>query len=168
MLSSKSMLKKLLIVVCSLCCVFALAFGCAACADGEDGRGVAGTSINANGELVITYTDGTSETLGKVVGEDGEIGAQGPQSEQGEKGEQGETGAQGPQGEQGEKGEQGETGAQGPQGEQGEQGEPGRGIESITVNDEGKLVILYTDGTSVELEIPAAGSGCEHEYYSVT
>ena len=150
MLSSKSMLKKLLIVVCSLCCVFALAFGCAACADGEDGRGVAGTSINANGELVITYTDGTSETLGKVVGEDGEIGAQGPQSEQGEKGEQGE------------------TGAQGPQGEQGEQGEPGRGIESITVNDEGKLVILYTDGTSVELEIPAAGSGCEHEYYSVT
>ncbi len=177
MLSSKSMLKKLLIVVCSLCCVFALAFGCAACADGEDGRGVAGTSINANGELVITYTDGTSETLGKIVGEDGETGAQGPQGEQGE---QGETGAQGPQGEQGEKGEQGETGAQGPQGEkgetgaqgpqgeQGEQGEPGRGIESITVNDEGKLVILYTDGTSVELEIPAAGSGCEHEYYSVT
>ena len=34
--------------------------------DGADGRGVAKTEINANGELVITYTDNTSINLGKV------------------------------------------------------------------------------------------------------
>ena len=41
---------------------------------GEPGRGVHQVEINANGQLVITYTDGTSSTLDKVVGENGQDG----------------------------------------------------------------------------------------------
>ena len=42
--------------------------------DGKDGIGIAKAEINANGELVITYTDGKVVNLGKVVGADGKDG----------------------------------------------------------------------------------------------
>ena len=42
--------------------------------DGKDGRGIAKAEINANGELTLTYTDGTTVNLGKVVGADGKDG----------------------------------------------------------------------------------------------
>ena len=42
--------------------------------DGKDGVGIAKAEINANGELVITYTDGRTANLGKVVGADGKDG----------------------------------------------------------------------------------------------
>ena len=51
---------------------------------GENGAGIEGFEINANGELVVTYEDGTTENLGKVVGEKGDKG------EPGEKGDPGE------------------------------------------------------------------------------
>ena len=35
--------------------------------DGKDGRGIAKTEL-VNGELVITYTDGTSDNLGSISG----------------------------------------------------------------------------------------------------
>lgn len=38
---------------------------------GGDGVGVSNASINENGELVFTYTDGKIQNLGKIVGEDG-------------------------------------------------------------------------------------------------
>lgn len=41
---------------------------------GKDGVGIAKAEINANGELVLTYTDGTTANLGKVVGADGKDG----------------------------------------------------------------------------------------------
>ena len=41
--------------------------------DGKDGIGIKKAEINDNGELVITYTDGTLSNLGVVVGEDGKI-----------------------------------------------------------------------------------------------
>ncbi|MBQ8440240.1 MAG: VWA domain-containing protein [Clostridia bacterium] len=99
-------------------------------------------------------------------GEKGETGAQGPQGEKGEtgaqgpKGEKGDQGIQGEKGDQGVQGEKGETGAQGPQGEkgdqgiqgekgdqgiQGEKGDAGIGIEFVTLNDEGHLIITLTD-----------------------
>lgn len=37
-------------------------------AEAEDGRGISDTEINDDGELVITYTDGDTKILGKVVG----------------------------------------------------------------------------------------------------
>ena len=44
---------------------------------GEPGRGVASATINNSGQLVLSYTDGTTETVGKVVGADGKNGADG-------------------------------------------------------------------------------------------
>ena len=42
--------------------------------DGKDGIGIVKAEINADGELVITYTDGKVVNLGKVVGADGKDG----------------------------------------------------------------------------------------------
>ena len=86
---SKSMFGKLLLLLLTLCCAIVLLFGLAAC---SETKGIASAVINDNGELVITYTDGTSDNLGVVVGEKGDKGEQGEQGPQGDKGEQGEDG----------------------------------------------------------------------------
>lgn len=65
---------------------------------------VVGASINDEEELILEFSDGTEENIGKVKGE------------QGEQGIKGDTGAQGPRGLQGEKGDTGEQGSQGPKG----------------------------------------------------
>ena len=41
---------------------------------GKDGVGISKAEINAAGELVLSYTDGTTVNLGKVVGADGKDG----------------------------------------------------------------------------------------------
>ena len=45
--------------------------------DGKDGIGIVKAEINADGELVLTYTDGKAVNLGKVVGADGKDGKDG-------------------------------------------------------------------------------------------
>ena len=45
--------------------------------DGADGVGIVSVEINAEGQLVVTYSDGRVETVGKVVGEDGKDGIDG-------------------------------------------------------------------------------------------
>ena len=81
---------------------------------GAPGRGIASVSINNNYQLVITYTDNTSETIPTSIrGPQGEQGIQGP------KGDQGLQGVQGLQGPQGVQGPQGQTGTQGTQGNAG-------------------------------------------------
>ena len=63
-----------------------------------------------NGELILTYSDGSTENLGSVVNalaqnaQTGESEATCEKGETGAQGEKGETGAQGPQGERGEAG----------------------------------------------------------------
>lgn len=71
--------------------------------DGKDGLGIASIEINANGELIITYTDGTSKNLGNVMGSNGSNGADG------EDGKDGEDGAPGADGEDGKDGVDGKT-----------------------------------------------------------
>ena len=71
---SKSMFGKLLLLLLTLCCAIVLLFGLAAC---SETKGIASAVVNDNGELVITYTDGTSDNLGVVVGEKGDKGEQG-------------------------------------------------------------------------------------------
>ncbi|MDP0278051.1 hypothetical protein Q7Z56_10980, partial [Glaesserella parasuis] len=70
-----------------------------------------------NGDLKITYTDGTSDTI--TNGKDGRDGAKG---EPGIPGPAGPTGAQGPAGPRGEQGLKGEQGPAGPKGEAGPTG----------------------------------------------
>lgn len=43
--------------------------------DGKDGIGITNAEINTSGELILTYSNGTSANLGKVVGADGKDGA---------------------------------------------------------------------------------------------
>lgn len=103
-------------------------------APGKDGRGISsivfvsstGGSIagiaGATDTYRINYTDGTTSTYTVKNGNNGE---------QGPKGDKGDTGEQGPQG---------------IQGEQGPIGNDGIGIQAAVVDDEGYLVITYTDG----------------------
>ncbi len=77
MKTMKSMLIKLLSVICAFSCCFALCFGLVAC--GEEEVVIVGSSINDAGKLVLTYSDGSSkeyDVIGKdgVDGEDGEDG----------------------------------------------------------------------------------------------
>lgn len=69
----------------------------------ESLRGVSITavSIDVDGNLTITFSDGDSENVGNIIG---------PQGVPGPKGDKGDVGPQGPQGPQGEKGEQGNDG----------------------------------------------------------
>ena len=119
---------------------------------GADGRGIASIRINESGHLIVTYSDGTSEDAGLV--QVNAAGATGAQGATGNTGAQGETGATGAQGETGAAGAQGETGAAGAQGEtgatgaQGETGAAGRGIETAKLDENGHLIITYSDGTS--------------------
>ncbi|MGM9858058.1 MAG: hypothetical protein ACI311_02260 [Bacilli bacterium] len=145
-------------------------------APGKDGRGISsivfvsstGGSIagiaGATDTYKINYTDGTTSTYVVKNGNNGEQGPKGDAGEQGPQGIQGEQGPQGLQGEQGpqgEKGDKGDTGEQGPkgdkgdtgeqglqgiQGEPGPQGENGISIQAAVIDDEGYLVITYTDG----------------------
>lgn len=55
--------------------------------NGADGIGIENVEINANGELVITYTDGKVVNLGVVKGEDGKDGADGEDGKDGADGE---------------------------------------------------------------------------------
>ena len=102
-------------------------------ATGEAGVGIASADINAYGELVLIYTDGSDTNLGVVVGAKGEKGDTGAQ------GEKGDTGAQGIQGEKGDKGDTGAT------------GEAGVGVESVAINNDGELVIVYTNDDEINL-----------------
>lgn len=65
------------------------------------GISVTAVSIDTDGNLTITFSDGDSENVGNIIG---------PQGVQGPKGDKGDVGPQGPQGPQGEKGEQGNDG----------------------------------------------------------
>lgn len=103
--------------------------------NGNDGVGITKTEVNTSGELVITYSNGDSTNLGKIVGKDGLDGTNGQnglsayeiaknggfigtkeewlkslKGADGAKGEQGEQGIQGAQGIQGEKGKDGADG----------------------------------------------------------
>lgn len=65
------------------------------------GISITAVSIDTNGNLTITFSDGDSENVGNIIG---------PQGPQGPKGDKGDVGPVGPQGPRGEKGEQGNDG----------------------------------------------------------
>ncbi|WP_426994754.1 YadA-like family protein [Glaesserella parasuis] len=81
------------------------------------GKLIKETKILENGDLKITYTDNTHDTITK--GKDGKNG------EKGDRGEQGSPGIAGPRGEPGPKGEAGPAGPVGPAGPQGKTGPAG-------------------------------------------
>ncbi|MCL8494104.1 ExeM/NucH family extracellular endonuclease [Corynebacterium sp. B5-R-101] len=109
--------------------------------DGKDGRGIKSVTTNDKGEVVVTYTDGTSEILGTLAGSKGD---------------------QGTPGRDGSDGAPGHDGTDGANGKDGKDGKDGRGIKSVTTDADGNLVITYTDGTSETVKSgdkPAAPAG---------
>lgn len=73
MKTMKSMLIKILSVICAFSCCFALCFGLVAC--GEEEVVIVGSSIN-NGKFVLTYSDGSSKEY-DIIGKDGVDGEDG-------------------------------------------------------------------------------------------
>ncbi len=67
----KSFLMKLLVLLTVVFCTFAIAFGTVGCAAETT---IKDAAVNANGELVLTYTDGTTKNLGSVKGDKGDKG----------------------------------------------------------------------------------------------
>ena len=91
-----------------------------------------GAALDNNYRLVITLSDGNIIQLEQSL-----LGAAGAQ---------------------GEKGDKGDTGAQGAQGEKGDAGADGRGILSVTLTNDFRLVFHYTDGTSSVPTDPIRGA----------
>lgn len=117
---------------------------------GPAGRGIISTTINSNGQLIITYSDNSSEDVGKIVGNNGksayeiavENGYNGSETEwlislKGEQGQKGDTGEQGPQG---------EIGPQGPQGDPGPTLEVDNEMSTSSTNPvQNKIITQYID-----------------------
>lgn len=126
------------------------------------GISITAVSIDTDGNLTITFSDGDSENVGNIIGpqgpqgpqgEKGDVGPQGPQGPQGPKGDPGPQGVKGDPGKKGEQGAQGLKGDTGPQGEQGpvgpkgEQGDTGaRGITFTPVVDSKGNISWSNDG----------------------
>ena len=107
----------------------------------DDARGIKSVTTNDKGEVVVTYTDGTSEILGTLADAKGD---------------------QGTPGRDGFDGAPGRDSTDGANGKDGKDGKDGRGIKSITTDADGNLVITYTDGTSETVKSgdkPAAPAG---------
>jgi uncharacterized repeat protein (TIGR02543 family) len=123
--------------------------------NGVDGVGIESIVISTSGELVVTLTDETVINLGNVVGSDGEDGISIIDASLNEDGElvfersdgmsinvgnvMGSDGLDGVQGEDGINGIDGLNGVD------------GVGLESITINTLGELVITLTDETVLNL-----------------
>jgi hypothetical protein len=140
--------------------------------DGRDGRGVTTFVTNASGDLIVTYTDGATQNVGRVVGQNGKDGLPGKDGRGvltanvesgnliigytdgttqnlgnivGPAGQTGETGPTGPTGATGATGPAGETGPQGPIGPQ---GPAGISVINIEVDATGTVVVYYSNNTS--------------------
>lgn len=110
-------------------------------------RGIRSVTVDENGHLMFTLTDGTVLDLGSVEG------------------------PAGPQGPEGPKGDTGETGAQGPAGAAGPKGETGVGVASISrtsgtgeAGTTDTYTITLTDGSTAAFTVyngkdGASGSG---------
>ena len=147
----------------------------------EKPRYIVKAEINEAGELVVTYDNDESENLGKVTGEPGAQGPKGDKGEQGPKGDKGTQGPAGEDGKDGKDGRDGANGANGApgktgaagqdgapgkngvdgkdgrdgvdgqNGKDGVDGKDGRGVQSFEVDDEGHLIVTYSDGEVADL-----------------
>lgn len=122
-------------------------------------------------------------------GEKGDKGEQGIQGVQGEKGEKGDDGIDGvdgitptieisedgywvingnkttvmAKGQDGENGQNGKDGIDGKDGNDGENGKDGKGIESVSFDANGNLVITFTDKTTQIVSLPKKEE-CQHDF----
>ena len=108
------------------------------------GISITAVSIDTNGNLTITFSDGDSENVGNIIGPQGPQGPKGDKGDVGPVGPQGPKGDPGPQGIKGDPGEKGEQGAQGLKGDTGPQGEQGPVGPKGEQGDTGARGITFT------------------------
>lgn len=77
--------------------------------DGLAGRGIAKSLIDAKGHMIVTYTDGSTDDVGLVVGKDGRDGVDGKDGAMGADGRDGIDGAAGQPGMDGKDGADGKS-----------------------------------------------------------
>ncbi len=149
---TKTMLVKILSIICSFCCCFALCFGLIGCGEEDP---VVVSIIVENDILKVTYSNGDVKTIGSVKGDKGDKGEDGAQGEKGDKGDKGD------KGEQGEQGIQGETGATGATGAAGEDGEDYNSFAKDCVHNRVEYVLAYptcsTEGIMISACIECNG-----------
>ncbi|AGF73378.1 ExeM/NucH family extracellular endonuclease [Corynebacterium halotolerans] len=130
-------------------------------ADPERPAGIAGLLINTEGELIITFTDGTEQNFGPLpgfVGQDGEDGRGIDTLEINDEGHLIVSYTDGTTQDLGRI-----AGADGLDGTDGTDGEDGRGIDTLEINDEGHLIATYSDGTTQDLGRVTATDGEDGE-----
>lgn len=119
--------------------------------NGNDGVGVTKSEVNTSGELVITYSNGDSTNLGKIVGKDGLDGTNGQNGlsayEIAKNG--GFIGTE----------EDWLKSLKGEQGEKGQNGADGIGITNSEINKNGELVITYSNNTVDNLGVVVGADG---------
>lgn len=118
--------------------------------DGAPGRGIAKLFIDANGHQIVTYTDGSTDDVGKIVGKDGEDGKDGRDGAPGERGADGAVGKDGP------------PGRDGTDGKDGINGQDGKSVELDTVAElvraeVGKIVPVLVQKAVDAIPRPADG-----------
>lgn len=136
---------------------------------GTDGIGISKTEINTDGELVLTYSNGETANLGKVVGENGQNGIDG---------NQGDSGADGIGISSAEINENGElvltytnsesvnlgkvVGSDGTNGIDGQDGKDGTSVTISSINesaeDDGNNTVTFSDGTTLTVKNGSKGS----------
>lgn len=119
--------------------------------DGQDGKGISSASINENGQLLLTFSDGSTVNLDKIVGTNGVDGQNGKDGLNGKDGRDGVDGAKGDKGDKGDAGADGKNGLDGRDGVNGTDGLDGVGISTIVVTDDGNLDITLSNGTTLNL-----------------
>lgn len=138
--------------------------------NGADGRGI--SSFNSDsGSLIVTFTDNSTQDLGRIVGKDGDKGEQGDQGDEGNDGRgivstdivsgslivsfsdgtsQNAGIIVGPRGEDGTDGTNGENGTNGETGQTGLTGASGLTPTSIDSDAFGAVTITYNDGSTAQ------------------
>lgn len=115
--------------------------------DGQDGVGISSANVNADGQLILEFSDGSMVNLDKIVGTNGKDGRDGVDGAKGDKGDKGDTGEKG---EDGKNGIDGKDGLNGTDGKDGLNGVDGVGIDTIVIEND-ILNITLSNGTTLNL-----------------
>lgn len=123
-------------------------------ATGKDGVSISEASINDDGQLILTFTDGKSFNLDKVVGAKGEAGIGISTSKINEQGELILTYSNGQEANLGKV-----IGTDGKDGQDGATGKDGNAIVSTIINNSGELIITYSNGKTDNLGVVVGRDG---------
>ncbi len=112
----------------------------------DNPAGIKNAEFNSEGELVLTLSDDTELNLGVATGKAGTPGKDGIDGKDGIPGQDGVDGRDGSNGKDGINGEDGADG------KDGVNGKDGVSVSSASINNEGQLVIGFSDGKLVNLD----------------